>query len=159
MWGIFLCLTLPYTIVKFGPVHPLTFFNAEDRVVSTSSPRWRSARKDIRNILIRQARKGRERPACFVCYSDLLHRVFQHQLPAQDHIVNALLIEIATDEARYGRGMLSALVLQKLGDALPPPIFFDVAGTLGRNTSDRWECWQLELEKVVNHWSNIILIH
>lgn len=44
-------------------------------------------------------------------------------------------------------------VVHKHGDMQPGPGFFELAGSLGRDTSDILKCWIDELKKVHGHWS------
>ena len=46
-----------------------------------------------------------------------------------------------------GRGMLSVIVVHKVGDVQPGPWFFELAKQLGRDTSDILKCWVEELRK------------
>jgi hypothetical protein len=63
-----------------------------------------------------------------------------------------MLGEITREEASAGRGMLTALVVHKYGDMQPGPGFFELAGEIGRNTSDIFACWIREVKKVRAYW-------
>jgi len=64
-----------------------------------------------------------------------------------------LLGEISREEDAVGRGMLSVIVMHKVGDMQPGPDFFELAHQLGRDTSDILRCWIYEKKKVHAFWS------
>ena len=112
-----------------------------------SQGEWDTAKAEIKEILIDRAKvRG------MIPYSDLVARVRAIDLEAHDQRLFAILGEVSTEEAHAGRGMLSALVVHKDGDMKPGPGFFDLAKSLGRNTSDVLECWVDELRKVHAYW-------
>lgn len=53
-----------------------------------------------------------------------------------DPRLRPFLGEISSEEAHAGRGMLTALVVHKHGDYQPGPGFFELARSLGHDTSD-----------------------
>ena len=63
-----------------------------------------------------------------------------------------LLGEISTTESQAGRGMLSALVVHRVGDMEPGTGFYELAEELGYDTSDRLKFWTDELKKVHSYW-------
>jgi hypothetical protein len=127
-------------------------------MVDTKSRRWKIAKNDMRDLLIRIARMGRGSNR-LTTYSSLYVVLIFHGLPRDEAILHAMLIEISTEETAHGRGMLNALVLRRFGDVLPPAIFFQVAASLGRDISDLKLCWQNELDLVFGHWTNDKIIH
>ena len=61
-----------------------------------------------------------------------------------------MLGEISEEEDAAARGMLSVLVVHKGGDLMPGPGFFDLAASLGRNTTDRLKFWAEEFADVLS---------
>jgi hypothetical protein len=49
--------------------------------------------------------------------------------------------------------MLSVIVVHKSGDMQPGHGFFELAESLGRDTSDILACWIAELKRVHAYWS------
>ena len=102
----------------------------------------------MRHILIERAKlRG------MVPYSELVQKLHSIQLEANSYALFAMLGEISTAEDRAGRGMLSVIVVHKVGDMQPGRGFFELAQSLGRDTSDILACWVAELKKVHAHWS------
>jgi molybdopterin synthase catalytic subunit len=113
-----------------------------------SQAEWDAAKEEIKNLLIERAKvRG------MIPYSELADKVRSMNLEAHDQRLFHLLGEISSEESREGRGMLSVIVVHKVGDMQPGPGFFDLAKRLGRNTSDILKCWVQELKKVHSVWS------
>jgi hypothetical protein len=88
-----------------------------------------------------------------ITYSELVGRIDSITIDAHDPRIAMLLEEISIAEAEAGRGMLTAVVVHKVGDMMPGPGFFDLAKRLGRNTRDKEACWVKEFNKVYSEWS------
>jgi molybdopterin synthase catalytic subunit len=88
-----------------------------------------------------------------ISYSDLVKHIQTIKLDAHDPRLFHMLGEISSDEDAAGRGMLSVLVVHKVGDMQPGTGFFELAKQLGRNTSNILKCWVDELHKVHSVWS------
>jgi molybdopterin synthase catalytic subunit len=88
-----------------------------------------------------------------IAYSDLVTRITTVELQAHDSRLFHLLGEISSEEDAAGRGMLTVVVVHKTGDMQPGPGFFELAGLLGRDTSDILKCWVEELHRVHAVWS------
>lgn len=86
-------------------------------------------------------------------YSDLVKTIDSIKLDAHDSRLFRLLDEISIEEDELGRGMLSVVVVHKVGDMQPGPGFFELAKSLGRNTQDIEKCWVAELHRVHAFWS------
>jgi molybdopterin synthase catalytic subunit len=109
---------------------------------------WHSAKAEARAILISRAKlRG------MIPYSELVSQISTIRLDAHDQRLFHLLGEISSEENAGGRGMLSVLVVHKSGDMQPGPGFFELAKSLGRDTSDVLKCWIDELKKVHSVWS------
>jgi molybdopterin synthase catalytic subunit len=81
-----------------------------------------------------------------------VEKVTEIDLEPNSYALAAMLGEISSEEDAAGRGMLSVIVVHKIGDMQPGPGFFDLAGELGRDTSDILKCWVEELKKVHRVW-------
>ena len=114
-----------------------------------SGPEWEAAKKEARAILIEVARrKGR------IAYSELAKEIRSIEIEAHDPRMFHLLGEISTEEEKAGRGMLTAIVVHKSGDMQPGPGFFELAKSLGKDTSDTLACWVAEFNRVHDYWAN-----
>jgi len=85
-------------------------------------------------------------------YSELARLIKSIQVEAHNQRLFYLLGEISTEEDTAGRGMLSVIVVHKVGDMQPGPGFFELAEKLERDTSDILECWVKELHRVHAYW-------
>jgi len=109
---------------------------------------WDAAKKEARSVMIDRAKvRG------MIPYSDLVKEIKAIKLDAHDPRLFHLLGEISSDEDGAGRGMLTVVVVHKVGDMQPGPGFFELAKSLGRNTSNILKCWVEELHKVHAVWS------
>ena len=109
---------------------------------------WNAAKAEVREVLIARARvRG------MITYSELVREVKAVPFEAYDARLFALLGELSADEDHAGRGMLSALVVHKTGDMEPGVGFFELANSLGRNTTDVTKCWVDEMHKVHRVWA------
>jgi len=109
---------------------------------------WDAAQEEARAVLIQvAARKGT------IAYSELVAEIKAIDIRAHDPRLFHLLDEINRLEDRAGRGMLTALVVHKSGDMQPGPGFFELAKSLGKDTSDKLVCWLQELKRVHDYWS------
>ena len=114
-----------------------------------AGPDWEKAKTQATEILINVARrKGR------IAYSELAAQITAIQIEAHDPRMFHLLGEISTAEDKAGRGMLTAIVVHKSGDMQPGPGFFELAKSLGKDTSDILVCWINEFNKVHDYWAN-----
>jgi hypothetical protein len=86
-------------------------------------------------------------------YSDLVRKIQRVALDAHDSRLFHLLDEISTEEDTADRGMLSVVVVHKVGDMQPGPGFFELAQSLGRDTRNIERCWVAELHRVHAAWS------
>lgn len=109
---------------------------------------WDQAKHEMRQRLIAVARAQDVIP-----YSKLVDNVAAVKFEAHDQRLFHMLAEISSEEDAEGRGMLSVVVVHKHGDMLPGPGFFELAKSLGRDTSDIVTCWVEELQKVHSHWN------
>ncbi len=110
---------------------------------------WDAAKEEAKAILIGVARrKGR------IAYSELAAQIQAIKIEAHDPRMFHLLGEISSEEDRADRGMLTAIVVHKSGDMQPGPGFFELAKSLGKDTSDLLACWVNEFNRVHNYWAN-----
>lgn len=113
---------------------------------------WECAKEEMREAIIEQAKKRG-----LINYSNLLNKVTSLMLDLElvDHrnIMAEMLGEISLAEDKAGRGMLSALVVQKTGDKEPGQGFFDYAEFLGKDISDKTKFWIQEVNTVHECWS------
>ena len=110
---------------------------------------WQRAKDEARTALVRVARDRQ-----VIAYSDLTRRVQSISFLPRDQRFFFLLREISADEYRAGRGMLTAVVVHKVGDYKPGPGFFDLARGLGLDTGDTDRLWIEQIHKVHDYWSS-----
>lgn len=105
--------------------------------------KWDEAKREAKALIVERARtRG------FIPYSDLVAGINAiHFAPHENRFFN-FLGEISEEEDRAGRGMITALVVHKVGDMQPGPGFFELAKQLGRDVSDIEKCWVVEFKKV-----------
>jgi hypothetical protein len=115
---------------------------------TVSQNQWDAAKREVRDILVERAKVRGMMP-----YSELAVQIRSMSLEPHDQRLFLLLGEVSTEEDAAGRGMLSVIVVHKVGDMQPGPGFFELAKRLGRVTSDILKCWVEELKKVHAVWS------
>jgi hypothetical protein len=113
---------------------------------------WNAAHDEITGILRDRARSGQT-----ISYSELVAKITTVRLEPDALALHALLGDISEHENNRGRGMLSVLVVHKDGDMLPGGGFFTLAKKLGRDTTDRVECWVREFKRVTRPPHNRLL--
>ncbi len=104
---------------------------------------WDSAKEEMRAVLIAIASEERT-----ISYSELTGKVHTIHFSPEDNDFHHMLDDISREEDAAGRGMLSVIVVHKEGDKRPGPGFFKLAKKLGRDTSDREQCWVEEFNRV-----------
>jgi hypothetical protein len=109
---------------------------------------WEAAKAELLAALV-----GRAKVRGMIPYSELVEKITAITLEPNSFALAALLGEVSSEEDADGRGMLSVIVVHKDGDMQPGPGFFELAGELGRDTSDILKCWVEELKKVHRVWS------
>ena len=110
--------------------------------------KWNDAKREVREVLIERAKAGDIIPDV-----ELTRNITAIQLEPQSFALTIMLREIAAEENAAGRGMLTAIVVYSSGDMQPGPGFFDLAGRLGKNTSEILRWWIKELTRVHAYWS------
>ncbi len=109
---------------------------------------WDAAKAEMRDALVERAKvRG------MIPYSELVEKITTIELEPNSFALAAMLGEVSTEEDAADRGMLSVIVVHKVGDMQPGPGFFDLARELGRDTSDILKCWIDELKMVHRVWS------
>ena len=108
---------------------------------------WEAAKAEARDAMIDvAARKG------VIAYSDLVSKIRTVSLDPHGSQLAHMLGEISTSEYYAARGMLTVVVVHKGGDSRPGKGFFELADSLGLNTTDQEALWVRELEKVHRAW-------
>ena len=110
---------------------------------------WEQAKAQARGVLIEVARRKDK-----ITYSELATNITAINIEAHDSRMNHLLGEISSEEDAQGRGMLTAIVVHKFGDLRPGPGFYDLAKSLGKDTSDKDFFWISEVKTVHDYWAN-----
>ena len=108
---------------------------------------WTAAKHEARIILIERA-KARS----FITYSDLVPHIAAIDVEYHDPRLNALLGEVATEEEQRGRGLLSVLVVHKVGDMQPGKGFYELARWFNRTIADHTTFWVSEFNRVFDYW-------
>ena len=112
---------------------------------------WNSAKEKLRTELWRPASVRRT-----MTYGEAVGFIRNLiVLDPHDHVFHEMLVQISVEEDANGRGMLSAIVVH-LADGQPGNGFFDLAGQLGRNISDRLACWVREVSRLYEEAAHIL---
>ncbi len=83
---------------------------------------WQAGKREIRKVLVERAKlRG------MIAYSELVAQLTAIPVEAHDSRLFHLLGEVSRDEDAAGRGMLTAIVIHKMGDMEPGPGFFELA--------------------------------
>jgi hypothetical protein len=115
-----------------------------------SDEAWDSAKGEGRAVLAECARAKR-----MISYTDFMHQIGTISFKAPyDARLPQLLAEISTEEAKAGRGMMTALIVRKNGDERPGRGFFELAQRLGYDISDPQKFWLGQVNKVFASWQN-----
>ncbi|NKM01236.1 hypothetical protein [Rhizobium leguminosarum] len=109
---------------------------------------WLKAKEEARDIMIAVAkRRG------MLTYSDLVRDIRSISFQPHDPRLFHFLGEISSEEDHAGRAMLTVVVVHKHGDMEPGKGFYELASSLGRETSDLQKCWIEELHRIHAVWS------
>jgi hypothetical protein len=114
-----------------------------------SDREWRSAVDEAKRIL-RDRASGR----VTITYSELSSRLLSITIGYHDPDMDALLVDVSTEEFNDARPLLSVVVVHKNGDQEPGKGFYELADSLGFDTSDRQVFWIAELNRVFDFWSS-----
>ncbi len=112
-------------------------------------PVWNKARREMTVVLRRHASRRQ-----MVCYSDMLRQITTIRFALDDVAYHRMLGEVSEAEDEAGRGMLSCIVVHKVGDQQPGTGYYELAERLDRDTSDRLKCWVDEVKFVFDIWAN-----
>jgi hypothetical protein len=80
-------------------------------------------------------------------YGELTQRIHSIEFDPHGTPLRHFLGQLSWDEDIAGRAMITAIVVHK-SDRLPGDGFFALAKTLGRDISDKLECWSKEVARV-----------
>jgi hypothetical protein len=113
-----------------------------------SDAAWEAAKAEGKATLAECARAKK-----MISYTDFMHHIrsISFETP-RDTRLPQLLAEISTEEAKAGRGMMTALVVRKNSDQMPGGGFFELAERLGYDVSDPEKFWLEEVNKVFASW-------
>jgi hypothetical protein len=109
---------------------------------------WEAAKSEGKQVLAEYARRRQ-----MITYTDFVARIRSISLEPHDLPLAALLGEISREEEAAGRGMLSALVVHKVGDYQPGPGFFELARELGHKVKDVEKFWIQQVKLIFEAWS------
>jgi hypothetical protein len=113
-----------------------------------SDAAWEAAKAEGKAALAECARAKK-----MISYTEFVHHIcsIAFETP-HDSRLPQLLAEISTEEAKAGRGMMTALVIRKNGDQRPGGGFFELAERLGYDVSDREKFWLEQINKLFASW-------
>jgi hypothetical protein len=113
-----------------------------------SDAAWEAARAEGKAALAECARARK-----MISYTEFIRHICSITLKTPyDSRLPQMLAEISTEEAKAGRGMMTALVVRKNGDQRPGRGFFELAERLGYDVSDPEKFWVDEVNKVFASW-------
>ena len=113
-----------------------------------SDAAWRVAKAEGKAVLAQCARANG-----LISYTDFMHQIhsISFETPYDSRLPH-LLAEISTEEAKEGRGMMTALVVRRNGDQKPGRGFFELAERIGDHVSDPEKFWIEQLNKIFASW-------
>lgn len=109
---------------------------------------WEKAKTEMREILSEYAKSR-----ATIFYSELVSKIKTIRHEPDSYALAHMLGEISEAENAKGRGMLSALVVQKDG-GMPGRGFFEFAQELGYPVKDKTEFWIDQVNTVCAYWEN-----
>ena len=113
-----------------------------------SDAAWSAAKAEGKAALAQCARDRK-----MISYTDFMHHICSISFKTPyDSRLPQFLAEISTEEAKAGRGMMTALVVRKNGDQKPGGGFFELAERLGYVVSDPEKFWIEQVNKVFASW-------
>ena len=112
------------------------------------SSAWDAAKAEAKALLSEYARRRQMIP-----YSSLVTKISEITIEAHDPRLPHFFGQISSEESIAGRGMLTALVVHKVGDMQPGPGFFDLARHLGHQFTDIEKFWIQEVKRVFDVWA------
>ncbi len=86
-----------------------------------------------------------------ITYGDLAQKLTTIKLQPHDYAMHVMLGEISGEEDKNGRGMLSAVVVNK-ETGKPGKGFFQYASELRRDVRDEETFWIQEISQVYDSW-------
>src|SRR5271166_7121445 len=101
---------------------------------------WRSAVDEAIRIL-----RDRARNRLTITYSEFASQLRSISIGYHDPDMDALLVDVSTEEFNDARPLLSVIVVHKYGDKEPGKGFYELADSLDFDTSDRQAFWIAEL--------------
>jgi hypothetical protein len=108
--------------------------------------KWRTAKEEAKQILAERASlRG------MMSYTELAEKITSWNFSPRDPQLFKLLDDVSREENEDGRGLLSCIVVHKVGDMEPGTGFYDLAVQLGRS-GDKLGLWVNELHKVHAVW-------
>jgi hypothetical protein len=115
-----------------------------------SDAAWDLAKAEGKAVLAECARDKK-----MISYTDFMQQIrsISFETP-HDSRLPQFLAEISTEEAKAGRGMMTALIVRKTGDQRPGMGFFQLGKRLGYEVSDPEKFWLEEVNKVFASWQN-----
>jgi hypothetical protein len=113
-----------------------------------SEAAWGAAKAEGKAVLAQCAGANR-----LISYTDFMHQIhsISFETPYDSRLPH-LLAEISTEEAKEGRGMMTALVVRKNGDQKPGRGFFELAERIGYDVSDPEKFWIEQVNKIFASW-------
>lgn len=109
---------------------------------------WEAAKAEGKAALAECARAK-----SLISYRDLMQRISSVSFETpHDPRLPQFLAEISTEEAKAGRGMISALVVSTGGEGRPGRGFFKLAKRLGYDVSNPENFWIEEVDRVFASW-------
>jgi hypothetical protein len=109
---------------------------------------WEAAKAEGKAVLAKCARDKK-----MISYTDFMYQIrsISFETP-YDSRLPQFLAEISMEEAKAGRGMMTALVVRKNDDQRPGAGFFELAECLGYDVSDPEKFWIEEVNRVFASW-------
>jgi hypothetical protein len=113
-----------------------------------SDAAWSAAKAEGKAALAQCARAKK-----MISYTDFIRHICSISFATPyDSRLPRFLAEVSTEEAKAGRGTMTALVVRKNGDQKPGGGFFELAERLGYDVSEPEKFWLEQVNKVFASW-------
>ena len=110
---------------------------------------WNKGKEEMRAIL-----QGAAAARGMMPHSELTTKTRSINIHYHSDAMAAMLGQISREEDAAGNGMLSVIVVHKIGDMEPGKGFYELAAELERDCSNRMKLWVSELHRVHDYWAN-----
>lgn len=117
----------------------------------SASGNWDRTTEEVKRVL---ARRAQDRS--LITYSELAGKIRTERFIPNSNRLSSILTAISLAEEKAGRGLLSAVVIQKVkrGIGIPGVGFFKLPRVSRCDQSSWRRCWERERDRVYRYWGS-----